>query len=77
MTEQELQPYIGERVEVRFTNNETVIGKLVTGDLGLVLQPHPYALEILPANIGDETTWFAIPDTSIIDAIRLTERRQR
>jgi hypothetical protein len=75
MTEQELHQYIGERVEVRFTSNETLVGKLVTGGEFEMLEPRPYALEIPPANINEQITWLPIPDASVIESIRIIERR--
>jgi hypothetical protein len=78
MTDRELEQYIGEWVEIRFTDDKAMAGKLVTGgDIGLLLEPHPYALEIPPTNLGEAITWFPIPDTSVIISIRTTERRQR
>ena len=69
MTDEELQPYLGRRVSVHFTNGDVVSGRLVVGEAHLV-HNQPYAIEIPGQSPGESSSWFGVAHASAVDSIR-------
>jgi hypothetical protein len=75
MTDQELQQYAGQLVEVRFIDGRTVIGELVEGEALLQLRPTRYTLKMPPANVSDGPTLLNIPSAGEVESVRLIEQQ--
>ncbi len=75
MTDEELQQYAGQLVEMQFVDGRTAIGELIAGEALLQLRPKRYTLKMPPANVSDGPTLLNIPSAGEVDSIRAIEQQ--
>jgi len=73
MTEQELQRYAGQFVEVRFVDGRTAVGELIEGTALLQLRPHRFTLIMSTQSDSDDHLELNIPSAAVVESIRALE----